>query len=39
MQKEEEIKKLKTKKLSKITILNEQKHSVRSADRTKTLQV
>ena len=31
--------KLKTKKLSKITILAEQKHSVQSADRNKAVQV
>ena len=31
--------KLKTKKLLKITILDEQKHSVQSADRNKAVQV
>ena len=31
--------KLKTKKLLKITILGEQEHSVQSADRTKAVQV
>ena len=31
--------KLKTKKLSKITILDEQEPSVQSADRTKTVEV
>ena len=31
--------KLKTKKLLKITILGEQEHSVQSAERTKTVQV
>ena len=31
--------KIKTKKLLKITILGEQKHSVQSADRTKVVQV
>ena len=31
--------KLKTKKLLKVTILDEQEHSVQSADRTKAVQI